>query len=78
VSGQIRDIPSPVPANFVAEIDRRHWTNEQAARELGVSERQITRWRGGQVPRHKFVVKMAEVFARDVEWMYTNHETVAA
>lgn len=80
MSSQERDISHPVPANFRAEQDRLHWSNQQAARALDVSERQVTRWRGGQIAGHVFVLRMAKVFGRDIAWFYTDHsiETAAA
>ena len=75
---QVEDFRSPVPANFVAEMDRTRMTNLAVAQALGVSERQITRWRSGQVPRHQFVVRMAGVFDRDVTWFYADHSGAEA
>jgi transcriptional regulator with XRE-family HTH domain len=72
-AGSLADT-SPVPRNFRSELGRAGVTNVEAARALGVSERQITRWRGGQVPRHEFVVRMARYFRRPVVWFYTDHE----
>lgn len=80
VSGQVKDF-SPVPANLIAEMERARVTNTELARALGVSERQITRWRGGVTPRsYGLVSRMARYFGRSPEWFYTDHntETVAA
>lgn len=73
VSGQVRDIRSPVTANFLSELSRVEATNSEAARALGVSERQITRWRGGQVPSWEFVVRMGRYFGRPAEWFFADH-----
>lgn len=74
MSSQIEDKAAPVPDNLVAEIERTGSTNAEVARGIGVSERQITRWRGGQVPRYEFVVRLARFFGRETEWFYTEHE----
>lgn len=46
VSGQVVDKTS-FAKRLEAEITRRGWTNDEAARALGVPERQVRRWRKG-------------------------------
>lgn len=54
-------------------------TSTELARALGVSERQVTRWRGGQHPRYATVADIARYFGRPTGWFYTHHdEPVAA
>jgi plasmid maintenance system antidote protein VapI len=65
--------PSPVTANLIAEMARTGATNTEVARALGVSERQITRWRGGQAASYRFVLRLAAYFGRRPEWFYTDH-----
>ena len=48
MSGQVSDIRDGFPKAFNDEIVRRGWTNDEMARFLGTSERQIRRWRTGQ------------------------------
>lgn len=79
VSGQVEDFQTPVSANLIAEMSRTGMTVSQVASALGVAERQVTRWRGGQEPRSKFVARLAELFEREAGWFYTDHsEQVAA
>lgn len=49
-----------------------------AAQALGVSERQVSRWRNGQQPRYASVVQWAHVFDRSVESFYAEPERSAA
>lgn len=62
-----------VPANFLAEMARTGQPIRMVAQGLQVSERQITRWRGGQIPRYGFVERMAAYFGRSVEWFMADH-----
>ena len=77
VSGQAADT-SPVAEHFIREIERTGMTNQEVARALNVSERQVTRWRGGQEPRYAVVVRMAKVFERPVAWFYDPEQKAAA
>lgn len=77
MSGQAQDF-SPVPRNLIAEMDRTGVTNTELARALGVSERQITRWRGGVVPRdYDRISAMARYFGRSTEWFFSHHKQSA-
>ena len=77
MSRQERDFSTPITAKLIAELERTEITNTQLARAIGVSERQVTRWRGGQVPRYGSVVRMAAYFGRTPEWFYANDEVPA-
>ena len=48
MSGQVSDIRDGFAAAFNAEIMRRGWTNDEMARFLETSERQVRRWRTGE------------------------------
>jgi transcriptional regulator with XRE-family HTH domain len=78
MSGQERDIPSPIASNLIAELRRTGMTNEQAARALGTSERQITRWRSGQQPSYRFLAQLAAMFGREIAWFYVDHDPTEA
>lgn len=79
VSGQDRDSQGPFSTNLRVEMDRTGVTNSELARGLGVTERQITRWRGGTMPRsYATVAAIARYFGRSTEWFYTDHEKAAA
>jgi hypothetical protein len=73
VSGQEQDISNPIAANLIAEMARTGETIASLAAALGVGERQITRWRGGQEPRWSFVRQMEQHFGREAGWFYTVH-----
>ena len=45
MSGQAQDIRQGFSEAFEAEIVRRGYTNEEMARLLGTTERQVRRWR---------------------------------
>ena len=47
-------------------------TNTELAHGLGVSERQITNWRGGATPRYRFLERIARYFGREPEWFYVD------
>lgn len=74
MSSQTRDIPGgPIAANLISEMARVGATNADVARALKVSERQVTRWRGGQEPRYRFVALAARYFGRSPDWFYVDH-----
>lgn len=58
-------------------MDRTHMTIAEVARALDTHERNITRWRGGIEPRYAVVRRMGDVFGRDPEWFYAEHERAA-
>lgn len=82
MSGQEQDSQARFTTNFRAEMDRVGLPNVVIARGIGVSERQITRWRGGQIPQWRSVEKIASYFGREPEWFFAQHsaepEPVAA
>lgn len=73
MSSQIKDKACPVSRNLTVEMERTGQTIADVAQALGVGERQITRWRGGQEPRFRSVVHLARLFGRDDAWFYTDH-----
>ena len=75
MSTQPEDTISPFTTNFLAEVERVGLPLVVIARGIGVSERQITRWRGGQVAHWKSVVQIARYFGRAPEWFYVPHDT---
>jgi ribosome-binding protein aMBF1 (putative translation factor) len=48
MSGQVQDIRIGFAQAFDDEIVRRGWTNDEMARFLRTSERQVRRWRRGE------------------------------
>ena len=68
-----QDFRSPVPDNLIAEMRRTGHTNGMVARGIEVSERQLSRWRGGITPQYRFVARLADYFGRTPEWFYADH-----
>ena len=74
VSGQEQDLENRVTANFQAEFDRLGFPVAVVARKMGVSEKQIIRWRSGEnTPQYRSVERIAAFFDRDPEWFYADH-----
>lgn len=63
MSGQAVDTSQDFAGRLDSEIVRRGWTNEEAARAIGVPERQIRRWRKGTtMPGRSSIEKVGRFF----------------
>jgi transcriptional regulator with XRE-family HTH domain len=66
-------VQPPIRENLLREIERTGVTNRELAHALGVSERQITRWKSDHMPSFTSVVVIARYFGRRPEWFYAMH-----
>lgn len=66
-------VQPPIRENLLSEITRTGVTNRQLAQALGVSERQVTRWKSDHMPTFASVVAIARYFGRRPEWFYASH-----
>lgn len=68
MSGQAPDTRADFSKRLDAEIARRGWTNEHTARLLDVPERQVRRWRKGEVqPGRKSRERVIDLLGLDQE-----------
>lgn len=76
MSGQVP--PKFRPDRLVEALDERFLTQADLARELGVPERTVNRWKLGHAqPYRTNARRLAEVFDRDPHWFYEPVEEAA-
>ena len=79
MSGQAIDIKKRVAANICRAMDEGGLTSAELARRLDDHERQIRRWRNGEVsPRNESLALLALELGHDPSWFYMEHEERAA
>ena len=79
MSGQAIDIKKRVAANICRAMDERGLSSAELARRLDDHERQIRRWRNGEVsPRSESLAHLALELGHDPSWFFMDHESEKA
>jgi ribosome-binding protein aMBF1 (putative translation factor) len=79
MSRQPTDIKRRVAVNIQRAMAEREITSAELARRLGDHERQVRRWRNGEVsPRPESFARLAMELDREPSWFYMDHEEKAA
>lgn len=74
----VSSVPSPLGRNFKRAREHTQLTQEQAAIELGVSPRTVSRWETNQsTPDWPELKRAAELYGCTVAELYEEHEYAA-